>query len=140
MEIYITSSIAGFIALDEKLNIIDYNLFKEDDIPLNFVKIENNEILTEEIDLIRGLIKNNDNIIIESNIRLSNYISYLGTEYKDKIHIQTPNRGGGNYLRSNLENVLCEIGFFDSEKLDNSKRLNNKSKLISIYNKIAILK
>lgn len=139
MEIYITSSIAGFIAFDEKLNIIDYNLFKEDEIPLNFVKIENNEILTEEIDLIRGLIKNNDNIIIESNIRLSNYISYLGTEYKDKIHIQTPNRGG-NYLRSNLENVLCEIGFFDSEKLDNSKRLNNKSKLISIYNKIAIFK
>lgn len=139
MEIYITSSIAGFIAFDEKLNIIDYNLFKEDDIPLNFSKIENNEILTEEIDLIRGLIKNNDNIIIESNIRLSNYISYLGTEHKDKIHIQTPNRGG-NYLRSNLEDVLCEIGFFDSEELDNSKRLNNKSKLISIYNKIAIFK
>lgn len=139
MEIYITSSIAGFIAFDEKLNIIDYNLFKEDDIPLNFAKIENNEILTEEIDLIRGLIKNNDNIIIESNIRLSNYISYLGTEHKDKIHIQTPNRGG-NYLRSNLEDVLCEIGFFDSEELDNSKRLNNKSKLISIYNKIAIFK
>lgn len=139
MEIYITSSIAGFIAFDEKLNIIDYNLFKEDDIPLNFAKIENNEILTEEIDLIRVLIKNNDNIIIESNIRLSNYISYLGTEHKDKIHIQTPNRGG-NYLRSNLEDVLCEIGFFDSEELDNSKRLNNKSKLISIYNKIAIFK
>ncbi len=139
MEIYITSSIAGFIALDEKLNIIDYNLFKEDETPLNFVKIENNEILTEEIDLIRELIKNNDNIIIESNIRLSNYISYLGTEYKDKIHIQTPNRGG-NYLRSNLEDVLYKIGFFDSEELDNSKRLNNKSKLISIYNKIAIFK
>ncbi|WP_225370137.1 hypothetical protein [Methanobrevibacter arboriphilus] len=127
MEIYITSSIAGFIAFDEKLNIIDYNLFKEDDIPLNFVKIENNEILTEEIDLISGLIKNNDNIIIESNIRLSNYISHLGTEYKDKIHIQTPNRGG-NYLRSNLGNVLSEIGFFDSEELDNSKRLDNNSK------------
>jgi nucleolar protein 56 len=146
MEIYITSSIAGFIAFDEKLNIIDYNLFKEDDIPLNFVKIGNSEILTEEIDLIRGLIKNNDNIIIESNIRLSNYISYFDTEYKDKIHIQTPNRGG-NYLRSNLEDVLCEIGFFGSEELDNSKRLdnnskriNNKSKLISIYNKIAIFK
>lgn len=139
MEIYITSSIAGFIAFDEKLNIIDYNLFKEDETPLNFVKIENNEILTEEIDLIRELIKNNDNIIIESNIRLSNYISYLGTEYKDKIHIQTPNRGG-NYLRSNLEDVLYKIGFFDSEKLDNSKRLNNKSKLLSIYNKIAIFK
>jgi len=124
MEIYITSSIAGFIAFDENLNIIDYNLFKEEEIPSNFVKIENNEILTEEIDLINKLIKDYDNILIESNIRLSNYASYLNIDNKEKIHIQTPNRGG-DYLRSNLAIILSEIGFFNSEKLDDSKKFNN---------------
>lgn len=133
MEIYVTNSIAGFIAFDENFNIIEYNLFKEEEIPSNIVKMENNEILIEEIDLIRNLSKNYDNIIIETNRNLSNYISHIGIEEKDKIKIKLPNNGG-EYLRSNTDDILFEIGFFGSDELD------NKSKLNSIYNKIAVFK
>lgn len=133
MEIYVTNSIAGFIAFDENFNIIEYNLFKEEEIPSNIVKMENNEILIEEIDLIRNLSKNYDNIIIETNRNLSNYISHIGIEEKVKIKIKLPNNGG-EYLRSNTDDILFEIGFFGSDELD------NKSKLTSIYNKIAIFK
>ncbi len=133
MEIYVTNSIAGFIAFDENFNIIKYNLFKEEEIPSNIVKMENNEILIEEIDLIRNLSKNYDNIIIETNRNLSNYISHIGIEEKDKIKIKLPNNGG-EYLRSNTDDILFEIGFFGSDELD------NKSKLNSIYNKIAVFK
>ena len=133
MEIYVTNSIAGFIAFDENFNIIEYNLFKEEEIPSNIVKMENNEILIEEIDLIRNLSKNYDNIIIETNRNLSNYISHIGIEEKDKIKIKLPNNGG-EYLRSITDDILFEIGFFGSDELD------NKSKLNSIYNKIAVFK
>ena len=50
MEYYITQCIAGFIAFDENLDIASYKLFKEDEIALNLLKIEENEILDEEIE------------------------------------------------------------------------------------------
>jgi len=140
MEIHITNSIAGFIAFDNDLNIIDYNLFKDEDIPLKLFKLSNNEILDEEIELIENLIKNNKNdnnfdlIIVETNNRLSNYTNILNNnEYDGKldIQIQNPNKGG-ECLRSNLKEILFEIGFSSPEEY--------KSKLISIYNKLAILK
>ena len=52
MEFYITQCIAGFIAFDENLQIAKYKLFKEDEIVTNLLKIEENEILDEEIELI----------------------------------------------------------------------------------------
>ena len=151
MEIYIANSIAGFIAFDDNLDIIDYNLFKEEDISLKLFKLANNELLDEEIELIERLIKNisnknnpidngeyNDNynvIIIETNNRLSNYTNILNNnEYSENnidIQVKTPNKGG-NYLRSNLNEILLEIDFSSPEEY--------KSQLISIYNKLAILK
>jgi nucleolar protein 56 len=70
MEYYITQCIAGFIAFDENLEIAEYKLFKEDEIVSNLIKIEENEILEEEIELINGLISNDSSdenkIIIET--------------------------------------------------------------------------
>lgn len=155
MEIYITNSIAGFIAVDDNLNIIDYNLFKDENIPSQLFKLANNELLDEEIELLQRLIKNisdnnsdinksdnnrnandyNFDIIIESNNRLSNYTNILNnSEYDVKnidIQILTPNKGG-EYLRSNLKEILLELGFSSPEEY--------RSKLISIYNELAILR
>ena len=151
MEIYITNSIAGFIAFDDNLNIIEYTLFKEEDIPLKLFKLANNELLDEEIELIENLIKNINNknniaenngyednaivIIIETNNRRSNYSNLLNKEEYIKnnidIQIKTPSIGG-EYLRSNLKEILLEIGFSSPEEYE--------SQLISIYNKLAILK
>jgi len=153
MEIYIVPSIAGFIAFDENLDIVDYKLFKEEEIPSHIIKIEKNEILEEEIELIENLIEKYNNLNnkedlnkydilnIETNNRLSTYNSIVSNnssiENNDNltntIHIQrqVPNKGG-EYLRSNLKKILIEIGFSNSDEF--------KSKLIQIYNKIATLK
>jgi nucleolar protein 56 len=151
MEIYIANSIAGFIAFDNNLDIIDYNLFKEEDIPSKLFKLANNELLDEEIELIQTIIRNinndnndidntnyNDNnvvITIETNNRLSNYNNILNNEEYNKnnidIQIKTPS-SGGEHLRSNLKKILLEIGFSNPEKYE--------SQLISIYNKLATLK
>ena len=67
MEFYITQCIAGFIAFDEDLQIVKYRLFEEEELVSNLIKIEENEILDEEIDLINELesaIGNEDRIVI----------------------------------------------------------------------------
>ena len=55
MEFYITQCIAGFIAFDEDLQIANYKLFNEEEIVSNLIKIEENEILDEEIDLCNNI-------------------------------------------------------------------------------------
>ena len=76
MEFYITQCIAGFIAFDEDLQIADYKLFTEDEMVSNLIKIEENEILDEEIELINGIKLDSiedDRIIIETTKRKSQY-------------------------------------------------------------------
>ena len=128
MEYYITQCIAGFIAFDEDLQIAKYKLFKEDEIASNLIKIEENEILDEEIELINEIELDsidNDKIIIETTKRKSQYKELKNYE---NIIVETPNKGG-EYLRNNLENVLEEVGF--------SK---DKDEIIQIYEKSAIYK
>ena len=128
MEYYITQCIAGFIAFDEDLQIAKYKLFKEDEIASNLIKIEENEILYEEIELINEIELDsidNDKIIIETTKRKSQYKELKNYE---NIIVETPNKGG-EYLRNNLENVLEEVGF--------SK---DKDEIIQIYEKSAIYK
>ena len=115
MEYYITQCIAGFIAFDENLEIAEYKLFKEDEIVSNLIKIEENEILEEEIELINGLISNDSSdenkIIIETTKRKS---QYKDLENYEIIETETPNKGG-EYLRNNLNEIFKEIGFEKSE-------------------------
>ena len=116
MEYYITQCIAGFIAFDENLEIAEYKLFKEDEIVSNLIKIEGNEILEEEIELINGLISNDSSdenkIIIETTKRKS---QYKDLENYEIIETETPNKGG-EYLRNNLNEIFKEIGFEKSEE------------------------
>ena len=116
MEYYITQCIAGFIAFDENLEIAEYKLFKDDEIVSNLIKIEENEILEEEIELINGLISNDSSdenkIIIETTKRKS---QYKDLENYEIIETETPNKGG-EYLRNNLNEIFKEIGFEKSEE------------------------
>lgn len=116
MEYYITQCIAGFIAFDENLEIAEYKLFKEDEIVSNLIKIEENEILEEEIELINELISNDSSdenkIIIETTKRKS---QYKDLENYEIIETESPNKGG-EYLRNNLNEIFEEIGFEKSEE------------------------
>ena len=128
MEFYITQCIAGFIAFDEDLQIEDYKLFNEEEIVSNLLKIEENEILNEEIELINGIkldLEGGDKIIIETTKRKS---QYKELENYGNIEVKTPNRGG-EHLRNNMDNVLEEIGFSKSQE-----------EIIQIYEKLAIHK
>ncbi len=128
MEYYITQCIAGFFCFNENLDLSNYKLFKEEEIADNLLKIEENEILSEEIELINDIITNDDEaeIFIETTKRLSQYKNLKESEIS--IEIKTPNKGG-DYLRENLESILDSIGFNTSSE-----------KLSEIYEKLAILK
>ncbi|MBO7241658.1 MAG: ATP-binding protein [Methanobrevibacter sp.] len=128
MEFYITQCIAGFIAFDEDLQIADYKLFTEDEVVSNLIKIEENEILDKEMELINGIkldSKEEDKIIIETTKRKS---QYKELENYENIEVKTPNKGG-EHLRSNIDNILEEIGFSKSQ-----------DEIIQIYEKLAIYK
>ena len=127
MEFYITQCIAGFIAFDEDLQIADYKLFTEDEVVSNLIKIEENEILDEEIELINGIKLDSidDKIIIETTKRKSQY-KELGNY--ENIEVKTPNKGG-EHLRSNIDKVFEEIGFSKSQ-----------DEITQIYEKLAIYK
>ena len=127
MEFYITQCIAGFIAFDENLQIADYKLFTEDEVVSNLIKIEENEILDEEIELINGIKLDSidDKIIIETTKRKS---QYKELENYGNIEVKTPNKGG-EHLRSNIDKVFEEIGFSKSQ-----------DEITQIYEKLAIHK
>ena len=127
MEFYITQCIAGFIAFDEDFQIADYKLFREDEVVSNLIKIEENEILDEEIELINGIKLDSidDKIIIETTKRKSQY-KELGNY--ENIEVKTPNKGG-EHLRSNIDKVFEEIGFSKSQ-----------DEITQIYEKLAIHK
>ena len=121
MEYYITQCIAGFIAFDENLDIASYKLFKEDEIASNLLKIEENEILDEEIELIKELSSDDK--------RLSTYKIF---ENFDNIKVETPNKGG-EHLRENLNSIYQEIGFIDDSNAE-------MDKINRIYRDAAVLK
>ncbi len=95
MECYITYCVKGFYAFDNENELICTKLFPEDEIVNRLSEIDSKQIVTEELDIINEVSADYDEIIIESNKRLSDYDN-------DKITIKTPNRGG-EYLRANFE-------------------------------------
>ena len=132
MEYYITQFIAGFIAFDEDLKIVNYKLFDEENIASNNLKIENKELLDEEIELINELPSDDSKIIIETRKRRS---EYKELENFENIIIKTPNKGG-EYLRENLEDNLKEINFID----DKEDYIERYAKFTRTYEDLAIAK
>lgn len=111
MESYIIKCIAGIIAINEDYSIEDYKLFDEYEIISKLTKIENKEILDEEIELINKISSKYDTIIMESRNRLSSY----EVNERDKLTVkhQIP---AGDYLRENLETILVEINFSNNKE------------------------
>ena len=93
MQCYITYSIKGFLAFNEENELICEKSFPKNEIIQRLADINDKKIVKEELDIINEVIADFDEIIIESNKRLSDYNI-------DKLKIQTPNQGG-EYLRKN---------------------------------------
>ena len=93
MECYITYCIKGFFAFDNENKLVAKKLFPEDEIINRLAEINDKKIVFEEEEIIKEVSQNYNEIIIESNKRLSDYDN-------DKITIKTPNQGG-EYLRGN---------------------------------------
>ncbi|HNS24730.1 MAG TPA: ATP-binding protein, partial [Methanobacteriaceae archaeon] len=107
MECYLISTFAGFIALDENFNLLDYELFPKDKLLEKYLEIQTREITTEERHLIGRLASSGYQVLIESNNLVS---TYKELDYELEFRIESDTRGG-KYLRANLPGVLEKIGF-----------------------------
>ena len=82
MECYITYCVKGFFAFDSENKLICEKLFPEEEIINRLAEITDKKIVLEETDIIKEVSEDYDEIIIESNKRLSDYDN-------DKIIIKT---------------------------------------------------
>ena len=111
MKCYVVGCFAGFVALDEDFNLLDYELFPHSELLENWVKMQEKAENPEENHLLNKMGKTCDEIIIESS-KSSHH--YGNLKYNSKFTFQIPSKGG-DFLRSHLEEVLLETGFIDSE-------------------------
>ena len=115
MECYITYCVKGFFAFNGENELICEKLFPEDEVISRLAEIDDKKIVLEESQIIKEVSSEYDEIIIESNKRLSDYGN-------DRITIKNPNPAG-DYLRSHYDE-------FDL----------NSDEVISIYQNLAIYK
>lgn len=128
MEIYIINCIAGFLSFDSDFKLNDYVLFNDEEIVSKIHNINNNILTDEEIKIIENT-PDCDEIIIETNKRLSDY---KDLKNYDKIIVQNPNKGG-EFFRENVESILKEINYIKDYK-------DYRDKIVKINNEISILK
>ena len=95
MQCYITYCIKGFLAFNSDDELISEKLFPEDEIIQRLAEIDDKKIVKEEAEIIEEVLKEYDEVIIETNKRLSDYNN-------EKVKIQTPNHAG-EYLRNNYD-------------------------------------
>jgi Protein implicated in ribosomal biogenesis, Nop56p homolog len=111
MKCYLASCFVGFIIFDEDFNLMDYELFPKKDLIKRQIEVSSGNLTREEETILKRNVKNCDSIIIETNLNISNYNNLKGAS---KFKFETPNKGG-EFLRSNMGDVLAEIGFVESE-------------------------
>ena len=103
MECYITYCVKGFFAFDSENELISKKLFPDDEIISRLAEINDKQIVKEEKEIIEEVSMEYDEILIESNKRLSDYDN-------PKVVIRTPNQAG-EYLRGNY----AEFGLDEEE-------------------------
>jgi nucleolar protein 56 len=110
MKCYITCSFAGFISIDENCTLLDYELFPRDKLRERLAKIVAGTLTKEEESILKRMVKKCDSIVIETTIPHSRY-----KNLKDSIKFkyETPNLAG-EFLRSNMEDLLKNVGFLES--------------------------
>ena len=109
MECYLSSTFAGFIALDENFNLLDYELFPKDKLLEKYLKLQTGEITGEEKLLIGRMANDGYHIVIESN-KLASAYKELDSDFEFRIASNTP---GGKFLRANLPHILQKVGFIE---------------------------
>lgn len=95
MECYVTYCVKGYFAFTKDNELISKKLFPDEEIINRLVEINEKKIVSEELELITELSDEYDEIIIESNKKLSDYGN-------DKVIIKNPNQAG-DYLRGNYD-------------------------------------
>lgn len=112
MNCYLTNCLAGFMAFNEDLTLLDYELFPPSKISSKLLKIREGVLLVEEEALLNRIGKKCENIIIETSKGASHYNNLKNS---DKFEFKSPNPGG-EHLRDNLSQILVEVGFINSEE------------------------
>ena len=110
MKCYITCSFAGFISLDENCTLLDYELFPRDKQRERLGKIVAGSLTREEESILKRMVKKCDSIVIETTIPPS---MYKNLKDSIKFKYETPNLAG-EFLRSNMEDLLEKVGFLES--------------------------
>jgi len=109
MECYLSRTFAGFIALDENFNLLDYELFPKDKLLEKYLELQKGEIGQEEKLLIERLATQGYHIHIESN-KLSSAYNELNYGFKFQVKSNTK---GGKFLRAKLPDILEKVGFIE---------------------------
>ena len=111
MKCYLTNCFAGFILLDEDFTFIDYELFPKENLAKRIYDEHKGNLAAEEEIILKRNAKKCNSIIIETNKTISNYKNLKGAS---KFKFESPN-AAGEFLRSNMTDVLKETGFIESE-------------------------
>jgi nucleolar protein 56 len=112
MKCYITWCFAGFIALDENCALLDYELFPRSRLTERLNEVFEGNLVSEEQSLLKRMVKNHDEVVVETEISTSKYKSLKDSS---KFKFETPNKAG-EYLRTYLADVLIETNYILSEK------------------------
>jgi nucleolar protein 56 len=112
MKCYITWCFAGFIALDENCALLDYELFPRSRLTERLNEVFEGNLVSEEQSLLKRMVKNHDEVVVETEISPSKYKSLKDSS---KFKFETPNKAG-EYLRTYLADVLIETNYILSEK------------------------
>lgn len=117
MDCYITYFIGGFLAFKDDQELIKIKPFPKEEIVDRLISLENKEIASEEIEIIKELEREFDTIFIESNKKTSDYKNFKNVE------IKTPNLGG-EILRENFDKYLNEFDISDEEFSETYRKLS----------------
>ena len=112
MKCYITWCFVGFIALDENCALLDYELFPKSKITLRLTELLEGNLVREEKSLLKRLVKNYDEVVVETEISPSKYESLKDSS---KFKFQTPNKAG-KYVRTYLADILIKTDFIETEE------------------------
>lgn len=144
MKCYLTCCFAGFIVLDENCGLIDYELFPRIKLAERLKSKANGNLTREEESLLKRAVKKHEEVVIETVIPRS---KYKNLKDSSKFKFETPNRGG-EFLRSNMIEILFKTGFLDSEDsegldtenkfLDAKKKLNAEEEFKEILHELSI--
>ncbi|MDP3065426.1 MAG: ATP-binding protein [Methanobacteriaceae archaeon] len=110
MQCYLTDIFAGFVALDENFNVLDYELFPKDKLSEKYMELQKGEIGPQEKLILERLVQNGHHIIIESNKLPSTYNEII-TDSNFQVISETD---GGRFLRRHMLDILEKVGFTDT--------------------------